>query len=300
MPNEKLISLIEAQIPGAIANLNEMLRNRQPDSFLVSIIDDLSANVGFSMPIKADKENDLIYFGLDGRIYNTTTGDYANEINKKAMERFERAHSNQFFIHQSSLQAALRSAKRIYLPYSIEDPAFNQLLGIFIPELFKKYKSTGIFKIEAEVNDDFDLNLSIEHGISLTNVGVGITIYGKKKGLFSSFEEALTFSMVLDIVDIDIQIQDFVVYTNIGHAKVSNSFLTKSKIGNLVRNNWDQFFESLINFQLNEINVNNKEFDIKSLDEQIDLRSGQIPNSTVAFSFKDEFMYIGMRFFNDD
>ena len=297
---EKLIKIIENQIPGAITSANSLLANRQPDSFLVGVMNDLSANVGPSMPITADKPNDLIYFGLDGRIFNTTSGEYKNEINPDLMERFPRAHSNQFFVHQSTIKAALRSLVHIYLPISLEDPSFNQLLGIYIPELFEKYGEKGSFKIEADLSDDFDLDFSLEHGISLTNAGVGVTIYAKKNSIFSSYEKAVTFSMNLDIVDIDVHIQDLVVYTNIGKATVTNGFLTSSGIGNIVRNNWNQFFETLINFKTNEVNVNNKEFDIKSLDPQIELAAGQIPNSTVAFSYKKEFMYIGMRFFNDD
>eukprot|EP00343_Euplotes_focardii_P001729 CAMPEP_0205803932 /NCGR_PEP_ID=MMETSP0205-20121125/6681_1 /ASSEMBLY_ACC=CAM_ASM_000278 /TAXON_ID=36767 /ORGANISM="Euplotes focardii, Strain TN1" /LENGTH=263 /DNA_ID=CAMNT_0053072695 /DNA_START=663 /DNA_END=1457 /DNA_ORIENTATION=+ len=261
---------------------------------------DLSANIGPSMPIIADKENDLIYFGLDGRIFNTTTGIYANEVSQNTQERFPRAHANQFFIHQSTIRSAARSLVHLYLPISLEDPGFNQLLGIYIPELFEKYGAKGSFKIEADLADDFDLNFSLEHGMSLKNAGVGITIHGKKSGLFSSYEEAITFTMTLDIEEIDIHIQDLVVHTNIGEAKVSASFLTSSSIGKLVRNNWDQFFESLINFKLNEVNVNNKEYDIKKLDPQIELSAGQIPNSTVAFSYKEEYMYFGFKFFNDD
>ncbi|CAI2367342.1 unnamed protein product [Moneuplotes crassus] len=300
LSSDKLLSLVLKAIPGAITSLNGMLNSNNPDQFLVNIMQDLSANVGPSMPIVTDKENDLIWFGLDGRIYNSTIETYSNEISQVQQERFPRAHSNQFFVHQSTIQAAARSLSKLYLPISLEDPSFNQLLGIYIPELFEKYGSKGSFKIEADINHDFDLNLSIEHGISLTNIGAGITIYGKKSGLFSKYEKAVTFSMNVDIEDVDVHIQELVVHTNIGKAKVTNSFLTSSSIGNIVRNNWDQFFESLINFKTNEVNVNNKEFDIKKLDQQIELSSGQIPNSTVAFNYRDEYMYLGIRFFSDD
>jgi hypothetical protein len=300
LSNEQLINLVENAISGAIDGLNESFRNRQPDSFLVNIMQDLSANIGFSMPFKIDKQNDLIYFGLDGRIYNTTTGEYQNEVAVDLMERFPRAHANQFFIHQSSIEAALRSAKNLFLPISLEDPGFNQLLGIYIPELFEKYGEKGSFKIEVDLSNDFDIKFSLKNGISLANAGIGVTIYGKKSGNRETYEQALTFSMNLDIQKIDLYIQELVVHTNIGEAKISNSFLTSSSIGNITRNNWNQFFESLINFELNEVNINNKEFDIKSLSSYVDLISGQIPNSTVAFSYKEEYLYAGLKFFNDD
>lgn len=297
---QTLMGYIQSAISGAIDSLNETLRNRKPETFLVNIMGDLAANVGPSMPIKLDKTNDLLYFGLDGRIHNTTTGQYSNEVMAQSATRFPRAHSNQFFIHQSTIESAMRAAKRLFMPISIADPSFNQLLGIYIPELFDKYGAKGSFKIEAEASDDFNVRFTLEHGISLTNVGLGVIIYGKKSGLFTSYEEALKFSFTLDIEEVDVHIQELVVYTNIGDAKVTNAFLTQSNIGTITRNNWNQFFETLINFQLNEINVNNKEFDIKSLDQQIDLISGQIPNSTVAFNYKEGFMYAGMRFFNDN
>lgn len=296
---QTLINLIVTQLEGAIDDLNKSLRNQDPNSFLVGIIDDLSANIGFSEPFDLDKDNDLINFGLDGRIYNTTQNEYYNEIIVNKADRLSRSHSNQIFIHQSTIESVARSLKRLYLPLSVEDPGFNQLLGIYMPELYNKYGSKGKFKLEIDTTDDFSLAFVLNKGISVSNLGLSITIFGKKNNLFASYEEALKFSMIVDIEQIDVHIQDLVVYTNIGKAKVSNSFLTMSNIGTLIRNNWDQFFESLINFGLGEVNVNNKEFDIKKLDEQIDLISGQIPNSTVAFSYQDEFAYIGMRFFND-
>lgn len=297
---EKLISLIQDAISSAIDGLNETLRNRKPETFLVNIMNDLSANVGFSMPFKLDKVNDLLTFGLDGRIHNDTTGVYQNEIKSTSASRFPRAHSNQFFVHQSTIESAVRSVKKQFLPITISDPSFTQLLEIYIPELYDRYGDKAQFKIEADVSDDFNLFFTIQNGISLINAGVSITIYGSKGGFKPSFEESLKFSFNLDIPTIDLHIQELVVYTNIGKAKVSNAFLTQSNIGKITRNNWNQFFETLINFQLNEININHKQFDIKTLDQQIDLISGQIPNSTVAFSYQDEFMYAGMRFFNDN
>jgi hypothetical protein len=296
---QTLINLVISSIEGAITGLNESMANQDPDSNLVNVMDDLSANIGFSMPFELDKENDLINFGLDGRIHNDTKTEYYNEVFPTRAERFSRSHSNQIFIHQSTIESAARSLMRLYLPISIEDPSFTQLLGIYLPELYDTYGKDGLYKIEADASDDFNLEFLLNQGIKVSNLGLGITIYGKKKGMFNSYKEALKFSLTLDIEEIDIHIQDLVVYTNIGKATARNSFLMSSNVGDLARNNWDQFFESLINFQLGEVNVNNKQFDIKSLDQQIDLIAGQIPNSTVAFSYQDGFAYIGLRFFND-
>lgn len=300
LPEEKLMGLVQDGIKGGIESLNQYLKNRESNNFLTTIMSDLAINTGFSKPFGIERENDLITFGIDGRMHNKTVQRYSNEITKLEAVRFPRSHSNQFFIHQSSVEAALRSVIRLFLPQSLEDPSFTQLIGIYIPELFTKYGSDGMFKIQADVADDFNVDFSLKHGISLTNVAVGITIFGKPKSYYSSYKEALKFSMTLNIVDIDVHIQDLVIYTHIGSAKVSNAFLTDSYIGDIVRNNWDQFFETLINFELNEVNVNHKQFDIKKLDSQIDLISGQIPNSTVSFNYQDQFMYIGFRFFNDN
>ena len=300
LPEEKLMALIKDGIKGGIDSLNEYLRNKEPSTFLATIMNDLAINTGFSRSFGIERENDLITFGLDGRIHNTTIQKYSNEITKIQATRFPRSHSNQIFIHQSTVEAAFRSMVRLFLPQSLEDPSFTQLLGIYIPELLTKFGSDGLFKLQADVSDDFNVDFSLKHGISLTNVGVAITIYGKPKSYYSSYKEALKFSMTLDIIDIDVHVQDLVVYTHIGQSKVSNAFLTASYIGDIIRNNWDQFFETLINFELNEVNVNHKQFDIKKLDPQIDLISGQIPNSTVSFNYQDEFMYLGVRFFNDN
>lgn len=73
----------------------------------------------------------------------------------------------------------------------------------------------------------------------------------------------------------------------------------ESKIGPLSRNNWDQFFETLFNMVIAQVNVNYKFFDIKTLDSQIELTAGQFPNNTVSAKYRDEYLYLGITFFND-
>lgn len=48
-----------------------------------------------------------------------------------------------------------------------------------------------------------------------------------------------------------------------------------------------------------QVNVNYKYFDIKSLDSQIELSAGQFPNNTVSTKYKEEYLYVGITFFND-
>lgn len=176
----------------------------------------------------------------------------------------------------------------------------NQLLGMYIPQLFEKYdKDVTQFKFSVETDDNFRLHLNIENGIQITNTGLKITILAKEQGFFKSFEEALVFSVHADFNSIDVHIQDLVIYTHISPVTIKESFLIKSNIGELSRNNWDQFFEGLFNMIIAQINVTNKQFDIKKLDPQIEMGAGQIPNSTVSPFIYDGFLYAGLRFFND-
>jgi len=75
------------------------------------------------------------------------------------------------------------------------------------------------------------------------------------------------------------------VLTHIEPVIVRESYLTESKLGPLARNNWDQFFEKFINMVIAQVNVNYKYFDIKALDDSVELTAGQFPNNTISASF---------------
>ena len=173
------------------------------------------------------------------------------------------------------------------------------MLGIFIPELTAHYKKKQEYKIVMNTNDEFKVKFDMEKKVRILDLGLSMQIYGKKKKNFRySWEKALDFSIHLDIDSLDLSIQDLVVKTNINPVIVKQSFLLSSKFP-VSRNNWDQFFETLFNMVIAKIDVNYKEFDIKSLNSHIELSAGQFPNNTVAFNYEPGFMYIGFGFFND-
>jgi hypothetical protein len=171
---------------------------------------------------------------------------------------------------------------------------------MYIPQLFQIYNKEGTkFKYSIETDDNLRVHMNIENGIQIVNAGLKITILAKEPGLFKKFEEALVFSVHADFNSIDVHLQDLVIYTHISPVTIKETYLLKSNIGDLSRNNWDQFFEGLFNMIISQINVTNKQFDLKKLDPQIEMGAGQIPNSTISPFIYDGFLYGGLRFFND-
>ena len=161
------------------------------------------------------------------------------------------------------------------------------------------YGLKGQYKYEIGIDDDFRLRLTENEGWHLTNAGFNVAIWAKQDGWFQSWEKALQFTVHADIDSADINIQDLVLRVNISPVTIKQTYLTESNIGDLARDNWDQFFESLFNMVIAQVNVNNREFDFKKLDQQIELSAGQFPNNTINAFYQEEFLYVGLRFFND-
>lgn len=114
------------------------------------------------------------------------------------------------------------------------------------------------------MDDNLRLHLTPENGISIYNAGLKIEILAQHK---KTWEPALTFSVHADFTSVDVHLQDLVVYTHINPVTIKESYLLESHIGDIPRNNWDQFFEGFFNMAISQINVKSAQFDIKKLDQ---------------------------------
>ena len=70
------------------------------------------------------------------------------------------------------------------------------------------------------------------------DTGLDLEIWGKSKKS-KTYEKALDFTVHTDLTDIDLHIQDLVVYIHLGPATVKDSFLTETNIGQVARDNWN-------------------------------------------------------------
>jgi hypothetical protein len=293
-----ILPMLEKAITSGIDSLNAAWRNPQKTSGLIGLVGKLLLSLEPVRPIDMDKKTDLIEFGLDGRVFDESINYYVTKDCEETAERIERTHSNQFFIHESTVEDIVKGVLASKFPFEVQTNALDELLGIFIPQLSQHYKAGTEYKFSFIADEHFRLHLNIENGIQITNTGIEITILAKEPKA-KSFSEALKFSIHADFNSIDVHIQDLVVYTHIAPVTIKESFLLNSNIGDLARNNWDQFFEALFNMAISQINVKNSQYDIKKLDPQIEMAVGQIPNSTVSPFIYDGFLYGGLRFFND-
>lgn len=213
-----------------------------------------------------NQETDLIEFGLDGRVYDSSKNTFLTKDCEEKAERIERTHSNQFYIHESTVEDIVKGILASNFPFEVQTNALNQLLGIYIPQLFEVYNKKGTeFKFSFEGDENFRLHMNTQHGIQILNTGIKITILAKEPKS-KTWAEALVFSVHADFNSIDVHIQDLVVFVHISPVTIKESFLISSSIGELPRNNWDQFFEGLFNMVISQINVKHAQFDIKKLD----------------------------------
>ena len=288
--------MVENALTSAIENLNDAWRNPTKISGLVGLMGKLFLSLHPTRPFDISPETDLIEFGLDGRVYDQDAKMYVTKSNEEYTQRLERSHSNQIFIHESTVEDIIKGVIATSFPIDIATKELNQLLGIYIPQLYEKYSVDTNFKYEIDMEDNFRVHFTPENGISIVNTGLRIAILAQNK---KTWEPALTFSVHADFNSIDVHLQDLVVYTHIQPVTIKETFLIESNIGDLPRSNWDQFFEGFFNMAISQVNVKSAQFDIKKLDQQIELAAGQIPNSTVSPFIYSGYMYAGIRFFND-
>lgn len=265
MPAKKILPMIEDALTSAINNLNADWRNPTKTSGLVGMVGNLMMSLHPTRRFDISQETDLIEFGLDGRLYDSEAKMYVTKSNEEWVERFERSHSNQIFIHESTVEDIVKGIIQAKFPIEIATKELNQLLGIYIPQLYDHYDTETLFRYSIEMDDNFRLHFNPEHGIQMMNTGMRINIQAQKDK--KHWETALTFSVHADFESIDVHLQDLVVYTNIKPVTIKETYLIESNIGDLPRNNWDQFFEGFFNMAISQINVNAKQFDIKKLDQ---------------------------------
>lgn len=73
---DKILHMIEDVIVSQMEGLNAKLRDPQPDSNLIGVMQSMLLNVGLVRPIDVSKVTDLIEFGIDGRCYDTESSAY--------------------------------------------------------------------------------------------------------------------------------------------------------------------------------------------------------------------------------
>ncbi len=58
---------------------------------------------------------------------------YVTKANEEYAERFERSHSNQIFVHESTVEDIVKGIIQAKFPFEVKTKELNQLLGIYIP-----------------------------------------------------------------------------------------------------------------------------------------------------------------------
>lgn len=264
LPPKSILPMVENALTSAIDSLNNDWKNPTKVSGLVGLMGQLFLSLHPTRPFSISQETDLIEFGLDGRLYDSDAKIYVTKDNEQYAQRFERSHSNQIFVHESTIEDIVKGIVQTSFPVTIQTKELNDLFGIYIPQLFEKYPVDTNFKYTVDMDDNLRLHLTPENGISLLNAGLKIEIFAQNK---KTWEPALTFSIHADFTSIDVHLQDLVVYTHINPVTIKETYLLESHIGDLPRNNWDQFFEGFFNMAISQINVKSAQFDIKKLDQ---------------------------------
>lgn len=114
-----ILPMLEDAITSGIQSLNEAWRNPQKTSGLIGLVGKLLLSLEPVRPIEMNKDTDLIEFGLDGRVFDQSKDHFLTKDCEEKADRLERTHSNQFFIHESTVEDIVKGIIASNFPFEV-------------------------------------------------------------------------------------------------------------------------------------------------------------------------------------
>jgi hypothetical protein len=141
---QEFLPKVSQAVDAEVIKINEMLAQEGPYTFDVPI---LGANYPLNLTMTAAPKigSNLIQFYMDGLFdlaaNATDSHNFPKEVNTEWPQRFEHSHSEQFYIHESTLNSLFRLLDDSYFPYVLKSDNLDQAVKSAFPELTKKYGS---------------------------------------------------------------------------------------------------------------------------------------------------------------
>ena len=257
---------------------------------------DLGLNL--TMTTSPQIANDLIQINFDG-IFDLPEASSVKKSfkpSKKAYPpRFEHAHSEQFYIHQDTVNSLLYMANDKIFPKTFNDKTVNEKILYALPEITKKYGS------DVQILLDISLDESVTNPVSM-NRKEGVALKSAAKASLMCIKNGKTESseFTLDLsASMNMTMREFVAYPYINSVKVSNIVKGTDQIG-LNEKEFTPLFNAIARDLFLDFNTEySAGWPLTNLDPQLGMMGALLKNMTVSPYVTDEWMYAGFSMYAD-
>jgi len=296
---QDLLPKIGAIVDTEVDKLNKMVANEGPYTFVVPALGkQFPLNLTMSTAPKLEKGSNLIQLFMDG-LFDIPEGqevhsNYMVEVNHEYPPRFAHSHSEQFYIHESTINSLLKVADESFFPYMVTSKNVTGQLSQLMPEIAEFYGKDVQIAIGLSFmasNTEAPVSFNATHGIVIGD-GVLTKLDIICSNATTTNETAVEFAMNLE-THVNMTMKDLVFFPTVEDIKIANTVIKRDVIG-LYARNWDQTFTNIIQNAVNDFNTKYaKGWALSNIDPRLAMITGLIKNSTMTPYIADNWMYAG-------
>jgi hypothetical protein len=297
-----LLPMLEKQVDGIVGKLNAMVANEQPYDFEVPV-EGLNLNLTMTTAPRMKEGSDLIEIFFDG-LFDMPKGAalnfreaYAGDITSYP-PRIEHSNSEQFWIHEDTIDSALRVAGATIFPLHYSEKTITAEFLATFAEVQARYGADATIDFQLTLRDEGaakPITFDRAHGVTL----------GGKNGEITSIidvivsnatvanETALTFECNLESY-FNFTLKNLIIFPRFDEVSIQNTKLVKDVVGL----SSEYRFNSLATQILAQAkDTYNQRFihgwALANLDPQLGMLGGLLKNTTMTPYVTDGWMWAG-------
>jgi hypothetical protein len=298
---QDMLPKIGGVVDAEVEKINKMVANEGPYTFVVPALGkQFPLNLTMSTAPKLEKGSNLIQVLMDG-LFDIPEGQevhskYKVEVNHEYPPRFAHSHSEQFYIHESTLNSLMKVADESFFPYMVTSKNITSQLGQMMPEIAEYYGKGVEIALGLSFmanNTAAPISFNATHGIVIGDMdGVLTKLDLICSNATTTNETAVEFALNLE-THVNMTMKDLVFFPTVEDIRVANTVIKRDLIG-LYARNWDQTFSNILQNAVNDFNTQYvKGWALASLDPRLAMITGLIKNSTMTPYIADKWMYAG-------
>ena len=294
---QDLLPHVSSLIDSKVEAFNKMLAQEGPYSFAMPMFGskyDLNLTMTTAPEVKED--SNLVKLFFDG-LYMPPHSDEILSVTRPSAypPRIAHSHSEQFWIHQSTLNSLYDLAAPSIFPLDVSTDAMQYTFDYLLPELKANFGNNVRVGVELTLSSKAEDPISIHRDAGL-EVGRDSAVLGslalKCSNETVSNMTVANFGMNLKSA-FNFTLSNFVLYPKFHHIIVENSKLKNSVI-DFGEHDYDHLFNRLLSDYTESFNGKfAKGWPLSNIDPNFGMIGGLIKNSTISPYVTDEWLYGG-------
>lgn len=250
---QDMLPKIGGVVDAEVEKINKMVANEGPYTFVVPALGkQFPLNLTMSTAPKLEKGSNLIQVFMDG-LFDIPEGQevhskYKVEVNHEYPPRFAHSHSEQFYIHESTVNSLMKVADESFFPYMVTSKNITSQLGQMMPEIAEYYGKGVEIALGLSFmanNTAAPISFNATHGIVIGDMdGVLTKLDLICSNATTTNETAVEFALNLE-THVNMTMKDLVFFPTVEDIMVANTVIKRDLIG-LYARNWDQTFSNIL------------------------------------------------------